>query len=140
MTMAETERVTKSSPRQPRLDRELAVRLAATEYERVSGLLEGLSPAQWLAATDCPPWDVRAMAGHMLGMVQMVAGVPEMLRQQATATRRAKRAGGKTIDSLTALQVETNAELSASALVDELRRLAPRAVRTRRRAPGLIRR
>jgi len=140
MTMTEPEKATKKNPRQPKLDRELAVRLAATEYERVADLLEGLSPAQWFAPTDCPPWDVRAMAGHMLGMVQMTASIPELVRQQATATRRAKRAGGETIDSLTALQVEKNAGLSAPALIRELRHLAPRAVRARRRAPGLIRR
>jgi uncharacterized protein (TIGR03083 family) len=140
MTMTETEKATKKHPRQPRLDRELAVRLAATEYERVADLLEGLSAAQWLAPTDCPAWDVRAMAGHMLGMVQMIASVPELVRQQATGTRRAKRAGGEVIDSVTALQVEKNAGLTTQALVDELRRLAPRAVRARRRAPGIIRR
>jgi uncharacterized protein (TIGR03083 family) len=140
MTMTETEKVTKKHPRQPQLDRELAVRLAATEYERVADLLQILSPAQWLARTDCPGWDVRAMAGHMLGMVQMVAGVPEMVRQQAGATRRAKRGGGEMIDALTALQVEKNADLTTEALVHELRRVAQRAVRIRRRAPGLIRR
>ena len=55
--------------------------------------LERLSPEQWRAPTECPGWDVRAMVGHMLGMVQMVASVPEMLRQQLAATRRAKRDG-----------------------------------------------
>jgi uncharacterized protein (TIGR03083 family) len=140
MTMTETEKVTKKHPRQPQLDRELAVRLAANEYQRVADLLEGLSPTEWLAPTECPPWDVRAMAGHMLGMVQMVATVPEMVRQQAATSRRVKKVGGEMIDSLTALQVEKNAGLTSQAVIDELRRLAPRAVRARRRAPGLIRR
>ena len=130
MTMTETEsaHATKKDPlvaARPRA----ATRLAATEYERVAELLEGLSPAQWLERTDCPLWDVREMAGHMLGMVQMVASVPEMVRQQATATRRAKRTGGEMIDSLTALQVEKNADLTTQDLVRELRRVAPRAVR-----------
>ena len=140
MTMTETSPATKKNPRRPRLDRDLAARLAATEYDRVADLLERLSPAQWVAPTDCTAWDVRAMAGHMLGMVQMTASVPEMVRQQAAATRRAKRAGGPMIDSLTALQVEKNAALTPEALVRELRRKAPKAVRARRRAPGLIRR
>jgi uncharacterized protein (TIGR03083 family) len=140
MTMTETSTATKKHPRQPQLDRDLAVRLAAAEYERAADLLERLSPAQWAAPTDCTAWDVRAMAGHMLGMVQMTASVPEMVRQQAIATRRAKRAGGELIDSLTALQVEKNVSLTPEGLVREYRRLAPRAVRARRRAPGLIRR
>ena len=65
----------KKHARRPQLDRELAMRLAATEYARVTDLLDGLSPEQWAAETDCPGWDVRAMAGHMLGMMQMVASV-----------------------------------------------------------------
>jgi hypothetical protein len=50
-----------------------AMALAATEYDRVADLLDQLEPAQWAAPTDCPAWDVRAMAGHVLGMAQMVA-------------------------------------------------------------------
>lgn len=139
MTMTATH-ATKKHPRQSRLDRDTATRLAETEYARVAALLTGLTPDQWSALTDCPGWDVRAMAGHMVGMVQMVATMPEMVRQQLAAGRRAKRNGGPMIDSLTALQVEKNAGLTTSQLVDELRALAPKAVRARRRAPGLIRR
>lgn len=141
MTQTQSAHATKKNPRRSQLDRDLAVRLAATEYDRVADLLEGLTPAQWLESTDCPAWNVRDMAGHMLGMAQMTASVPEMIRQQATATRRTKRdGGGEMIDSLTALQVEKNADLTTDDLVRELRRIAPRAVRARRRAPGFIRR
>ena len=66
------------------------MRLAATEYERVAALLDQLEPAQWAAPTDCPGWDVRAMAGHMLGMAQMAATVPEMARQQLASQRRSQ--------------------------------------------------
>ena len=41
---------------------------------------------------------------------------------------------------MTARQVEDNASLTTEELVTEVRRLAPRAVRTRRRLPGLVRR
>ena len=75
--------------RLPQLDRTLAAPLAAVEYSRVADLMDRLTTEQWEAPTDCPDWDVRAMAGHMLGMVQMAAAVPEMIRQQATATLRA---------------------------------------------------
>lgn len=130
---------TKKQPRLPRLDREVAVRLAETEYARVADLLAGLTPEQWSAPTDCTEWDVRAMAGHMVGMVQMIASVPEMVRQQMAAGRRARRDGGEMIDALTALQVEKNADLSTTELVEVLRRKAPKAVSARRRAPGFIR-
>ena len=79
------------------------------------------------------------MAGHMLGMVQMIASVPEMMRQQVAAKRRARTEGGAVIDALTALQVEKNAGLTTDQLVEQVRRLAPRAVRARRRAPGVVR-
>jgi uncharacterized protein (TIGR03083 family) len=129
----------KKSARRSELDRETAMRLAATEYERVADLLGRLTAEQWAAATDCPEWDVRAMAGHMLGMIQMVASVPELMRQQLAATRAAKRSGGLMIDALTALQVEKNAALTAADVVGEIRTLAPRAVKNRRRAPAVIR-
>ena len=44
------------------------------------------------------------------------------------------------VDALTALQVEKNAHLATGEVSRELRRSAPRAVRTRRRAPALLRR
>lgn len=125
--------------RQPTLERAVAAQLAKDEYERVADLLASLSAEQWHTPTDCPGWDVRAMAGHMLGMIQMVASVPEMARQQASATRRAKREGGLMIDALTALQVEKNSALTPDELVTEVRRLGPRAARNRRRAPALLR-
>lgn len=130
----------RTNPRLPMLDRNTATRLAAVEYERVADLLAQLTAEQWAATTDCPEWDVRAMAGHMLGMVQMVATWPEMARQQVVAGRRAKRDGCAMVDALTAHQVEKNADLTAEEVVRQLRRVAPKAVRTRLRAPGLVRR
>lgn len=127
------------SARHTQLDRAVAMQLAAAEYSRVADLLDRLSPEQWAAPTDCPEWDVRAMAGHMLGMVQMVASVPEMIRQQATATMRARRRGGLQIDALTALQVEKNAALTTEEVAREYRRLGPPAVRNRRRSPAFLR-
>lgn len=126
-------------PRRRQLDRDVAMRLAATEYERVADLLDRLDAQQWTARTDCPGWDVRAMAGHMLGMIQMAASVPELVRQQATATRRAKRDGGLMIDALTALKVDRNASLAPAELVGEVRRLGPRAARARCRIPTPVR-
>jgi uncharacterized protein (TIGR03083 family) len=129
----------KKHARRPRFDREVAMELAAKEYERVADLFDQLTPKQWAADTDCPDWDVRAMAGHMLGMIQMAASLPEMLRQQAASARRAKREGGLMIDALTSLQVEKNAALTPAEVASEVRRLAPRAVQGRRRPPASIR-
>jgi uncharacterized protein (TIGR03083 family) len=139
MTTQTDQHATKRNPRPPQLERDTAMRLAATEYDRVAVLFEQLRLEQWSSPTDCPEWDVRAMAGHMLGMVQMIASWPELIRQQLGAKRLAKRDGGVLIDALTALQVEKNADLTTAELIEQLRWLAPKAVKARRRAPGLMR-
>ncbi len=135
----DTQSRTGAAPRTSNLDRAVAMRLATTEYERVVALLASLTPEQWSAPTDCPAWDVRAMAGHMLGMAQMAATLRETARQQVGSQRRATRDGVSQIDALTALQVEKNADLRPSELVEELRRVGPKAARARRRSPGFVR-
>lgn len=112
------------------------MRLAATEYDRFVAQLRRLSPADWSRPTDCSAWDVRAMAGHALGMVEMAASMRESMRQ----VRAAKRRGGVFIDALTGLQVEEHASLSAEEVVARLAAAAPKAARARARTPGFIRR
>lgn len=129
----------RKTPLRPQLDRELAMRLAAREYDRVVATLDRLTPEQWSAPTDCTDWDVRAMAGHMLGMAQMAAATREMVRQQTASAKRVKRDGGLSIDALTALQVEKNAALTPAELVSELRQVGPQATRARRRTPSFVR-
>lgn len=134
-----TDQATRNEPRTSQLDRAVAMRLAVTEYDRVTTLFGRLTPEQWAVPTDCPGWDVRAMSGHMLGMAQMVASIPELMRQQLASGKRQKRDGGLTIDALTALQVEKNAGLTTDQLVAAMRRTGPRAARGRRRTPALVR-
>ena len=56
--------------RKSALDRDVAMTLAATEYDRVVTMFKDFTVEQWAMSTDCPGWDVRAMAGHMLGMAK----------------------------------------------------------------------
>ena len=72
-------------PRTPALDRRTAMRLAATEYQRCAELLRSLDTQAWAAPTACPAWDVRQMAAHMLGMVEMAASIREGGRQRRAA-------------------------------------------------------
>ena len=51
-----------SEPRAPVLPRDVAMRLAAAEYERFADMLRALRPGDWTRPTECPGWDVRAMA------------------------------------------------------------------------------
>jgi uncharacterized protein (TIGR03083 family) len=129
MTAATPER---TRPRPPALDRDTAYRLAATEFDRLLALLRDLGPSDWSRATDCPGWDVRAMAAHVLGMAEMSASVRETARQN----RLAGKAGGG-IDALTALQVREHADLDGATIVARLDAVAPRALRGRRRLSRL---
>ena len=126
----------RTTSRRPVLARPMAMRLAATEYQRVLDLLTSLGPDDWAKPTDCPDWDVRAVAAHLLGMAEMAASIREQSRQVKTAERR----GGVFIDALTALQVSERSDLTPDQIVSRFARVAPRAARGRRWAPGLIRR
>ena len=123
-------------PRTPALDRKTAMRLAATEYQRCAELLRSLDTDAWAAPTACPAWDVRQMAAHMLGMVEMAASIREGSRQRRAATVN----GNIDIDRLTALQVSERSNLVRAAISDRFTVRAPKAVRGRRMTPGFIRR
>ena len=42
--------------------------------QRVADQLRSLAPDDWSKPTDCPLWDVRAMAGHTTGMLATFTG------------------------------------------------------------------
>jgi uncharacterized protein (TIGR03083 family) len=105
------------------------MRLAATEYGRFLDQLRALDAAGWERPTDCRLWDVRAMAGHCLGMAEFAASLPAFVRQNAVAGRR----GGVFIDALTGLQVEDQATLTPPQLLARYAEVAQHAVRGRRR-------
>jgi uncharacterized protein (TIGR03083 family) len=138
MTTIETDRGI--GPLDSHLDAETVISRATTEYERLADALAALTADQWAAQTCCPGWDVRALAGHCLGMTTMTTSMREMARQQITAGRAAKRSGAVLIDELTALQVRENADATTTELVEALRAAGPRAARGRRRGPGIMRR
>jgi uncharacterized protein (TIGR03083 family) len=125
-----------SQPRTSVLPRPVAMRLAANEYQRFVDLLRVLQPADWATPTDCPGWDVRAMAAHALGMVEMAASIRESNRQ----LRLARRGGGVFIDALTGLQVDERQHMTPPQIINRFAARAPKASRARRRTPGFIRR
>lgn len=125
-----------SIPRTPHLARPVAMRLAANEYQQVIDLLGSLRPQDWSKPTECPEWDVRAMATHLLGMAEMAASIREQSRQVRAATKR----GGVFIDALTAVQVEQRAQMTPGQIIARMVAVAPKAARGRRRAPVFMRR
>jgi len=115
--------------RRSAFDRTTAMRLATDEYRRYLDQLRSLSGPDWERPTDCPAWDVRAMATHNLGMAEMVASMREYARQNAGAAR----AGGDFLDALTAGQVRERAGLGPAQVVQRYAAVLPRAARGRRR-------
>lgn len=103
--------------------------LAVREFERVGQLLTDLDDADWSHRTDCPDWDVRAVAGHILGMAQTFSCLRQFLSYMPTAAR-IKRDRDFT-DSLTALQVQRTAALDRTALITAIGVVGPAAAHWR---------
>lgn len=114
--------------------------VALAAYDRLLALLEELSPGDWQRSTECAPWSVSDMVGHLLGAAEANASFPTLLRQQLHGFRHRSRFGGNALDAANDLQVRDHADLTPDERVEELRRLAPLAVEGRMRLPGLLRR
>lgn len=114
--------------------------LARTEYARVADQLRSLAPDDWTKGTDCPLWDVRAMAGHTTGMLATFTGYRTLMGSMSAATKAAKQSGEPMVDALTAKQVADHAELSTAELIAKIDTVGPAAARWRATRPGLFRR
>jgi uncharacterized protein (TIGR03083 family) len=106
-----------------------AATLAAVETARFAAALRDLDDAEWSAPTACPLWDVRAMAGHVLGMTETFSGLRPFARDMRAGQKRA--GDGPMVDGLTAQQVDLHAGLSRDELIAELERLGPVQARWR---------
>jgi uncharacterized protein (TIGR03083 family) len=105
--------------------------LAATETARMVAALRALDPDDWTRPTDCPAWDIRAIAGHVLGMTEGFTGVRRMVSMFRAG---AKQAGdGPLIDGVTAVQVAANAHLGTDELVERMAAAGPVQARWRAR-------
>src|SRR5436305_1710870 len=119
----------------PALDRDQAMDLAREEVRRYADLLSGLNERQWAAPTECSPWTVRDMAGHVLGNHEGLLSVRDRLRQ----LREARRYGGNLVDALGATQIANRADRSPTQIVADLRAAGPASVEARRRLPRALR-
>lgn len=113
--------------------------LATEEWRHVLALVDGLTPAEWEQQTDCVGWDVRAVLGHLLGMLRGQADPEYRARQIKEASVIAERDGVLRIDALTALQVAEAAGLSTDEFVSELHVAAPRGLAARKALPAEVR-
>lgn len=105
--------------------------LAATETQRMADALRALHADDWTKPTDCPAWDVRALAGHVLGMTETFSSLRTFLRDMP----RGGRAAGKDrpfIDGLTEIQVARNRTLSNDELIRRMEVAGPKQAAWRR--------
>jgi uncharacterized protein (TIGR03083 family) len=124
---------------QPAIERPTAMRLAETEYQRVTDAVDALQSEDWTRPTDCTAWDVRQLVAHIAGQANLFS-TPLELARQMRATKVQERRGRKGVDALTAAQVEERQDLGPQDLCAELHRVCPRGARGRRRVPGFLRR
>ena len=109
--------------------------LATAEFDRVLALVDGLADADFSRPTDCAGWDVKAVLGHMLGMLKLQADPDDRVRQITTAAQTVKLTGGLRLDAMTALQVQEHAHLTTGELKATLHDAAPLGLAARRAMP-----
>lgn len=124
----------------PPIDRSEMVTLATEEYRRMGDLLESLANQDWSAQTVCDDWTVRLMVAHLLGAAEANASIAENTHQFLRGKRRAKAMKAEHVDGINSIQVDERAHLSPADLLGRLRSVAPKAVRGRRKVPGILRR
>jgi len=124
---------------QPGIKRPTSMRLAETEYQRVTDAVDALQGEDWTRPTDCSEWDVRQLVAHIVGQANLFSTPLELARQTHAAKAR-HQAGQASVDALTALQVEERQHLGPEELRAELHRVGPRGAKGRRRVPGVVRR
>ncbi len=124
----------------PAISRSEGGRLAATENQRALDQLRSLSAADWSAPTDCPGWDVRAMAGHVTGMTAGFTSYRRWLGMMRKGGKAAKAAGVPFIDGVTALQVADHAPLTTDELMARLAEVGPRSATFRTKVLAPLRR
>jgi uncharacterized protein (TIGR03083 family) len=112
--------------------------LARGAYDALIADLSALDSVDWSAQTVCDAWDVEDMVRHVVGAAKSNASVLEMARQQAVGFRRKRAFDGNALDATNAFQVEQHRDLGPEALLAELRRVAPAAVRARMRKPRVL--
>ncbi|KAA9155995.1 maleylpyruvate isomerase family mycothiol-dependent enzyme [Amycolatopsis acidicola] len=108
------------------------------EVAALNALLASLSPDEWRLPTASAGWTVRDTVAHLVGQHVESARpwtIPGKLRQA-----RRRFPGRTALDAHNALQLSEYGRRSPEELRGLLARFGPKAVRARRRSPGLIRR
>jgi uncharacterized protein (TIGR03083 family) len=115
-----------------RINRVEARVLAEEEFRRFADLVASLTPEEWATPTDCPGWDVRKMALHILGSARAQASVREFVHQLRRGLPLNKEIDSHHwVDGLNELQIRERDHLSNAELVAQLAAVGPKAVKGR---------
>ena len=133
--------ISTEAPRESALPHDLAMRLAATEYERFAAAVSELSGDDWTRPTDCPAWTVHELVAHVVGMASMASSPLEERRQRKAVVARMRQQGhaGTFLDALTAHQVDLFRDRTPDELVVISSTIGAKAARGRKRTPRFIR-
>ncbi|MCU1359783.1 MAG: uncharacterized protein JWN99_1072 [Ilumatobacteraceae bacterium] len=119
------------------IERTEARLLAAAENERVLALLRSLDDIDWSKPTDCIGWDVRALAGHVVGGIEGFCSFSSVRRLMSAAKKEA--GDGAFVDGMTRVQVRERAGLTTDELVERLARAGSKSAQFRSRVPAPFR-
>jgi uncharacterized protein (TIGR03083 family) len=112
--------------------------LATAQHDAFLALLRSLDAADWARPTDCAGWTVRDVVAHVVGLSEEAVRPHVMIRHIILARRRYPALN--LLDGTNAVQIDDRCNLTVDQLMADFARLAPRAVRARRRTPKLVRR
>jgi uncharacterized protein (TIGR03083 family) len=117
--------------------RDEAAAIAAFELQQVLHLLESLDGGDWTQPTECTLWNVRDMAGHLAGGCAGWARWRDFRRQTLLNPYIFKE--NAVIDAINRREVEDRAGMTPQQVIDELRKVGPKAIRNRRNLPFFLR-
>ncbi len=112
--------------------------VATAELEASIALLKDLDDLDWARPTDCAGWTVHDMTAHLVGQYQGLAKLGVYLRRHRRAHRRYPALSR--LDADNRQQIDDLGGRPGPELVAMLAAIGPKAIRARRRVPGLVRR
>jgi uncharacterized protein (TIGR03083 family) len=122
-----------------RIDHREAMQIATEENRRFADQLAGFTADDWSKPTDCPLWNVRAVAAHVIGSAASQASPREFVRQvRGGRPLRVEIGSPFWWDGMNEVQVRERADRSTDELRAEWDAQSRRAVRARSRLPRVI--
>jgi uncharacterized protein (TIGR03083 family) len=122
----------------PKTGRHAAALLATAQHNAMLKLLHGVDERLWDGPTDCARWTVRHIVAHLVGSLADGAYLRSVMRHVVAGRR--KHRDLCPLDAMNEAQIDDRRDWPVARLIGDFERLAPKAVRARRRMPSLFRR